>query len=124
MRDSPCRERLADAYLARQSCSVDARPGKNDEAAETATAIFVMSSTDAQVELRRFADLLTRTQPREVVCDVRRIPPSLDAVETIARLQLAAVRANATITVSRASELLTDLLLAVGFDDVFVFGSW
>jgi hypothetical protein len=101
---------------------VDARLEDSDKFAETATAIFVMSSTDARVELPRFAALLVTTEPREVVCDVRHISPSLAAVETIARLQLAAVRANATMKVSRASEALTDLLLAVGFDDLLALG--
>jgi len=87
------------------------------------TAIFIVRSTDALVEVPRLTDLLAKTEPNEVVCDVSRLSAGLDAVETIARLRLAAGRANATMRVSRAAEPVTDLLVAVGLDDVLAMGN-
>jgi hypothetical protein len=89
---------------------------------EPATAIFVVAGTDARVEVQRLNELLAIAEPSEVVCDVSRLPASLDAVETIARLQLAAKRSNVLLKVSRAVGPLNDLLVAVGLGDLLALG--
>jgi hypothetical protein len=90
----------------------------DEQDGQPATAIFVVAGTDARVEVQRLNELLAVAAPSEVICDVSRLPASLDAVETIARLQLAAKRSNALLSVSRAVGPLADLLVAVGLGGV------
>lgn len=54
-----------------------------------------------------------------VVCDVAAITdPDEEAVEALARLQLAVTRAGATLELARAGRELRDLLALLGLDDV------
>jgi hypothetical protein len=94
----------------------------DEQAGEPATAIFVVAGTDARVEVQRLSRLLAAAEPSEVVCDVSRLPANLDAVETIARLRLAAKRSNVLLRVSRAAGPLTDLVAAIGLDDALALG--
>jgi hypothetical protein len=95
-------------------CTMDG----DEQPDEPATAIFVVAGTDARVEVQRLSKLLAAAEPSEVICDVSRLPANLDAVETIARLQLAAKRSNVLLRVSRAVGPLMDLLVVVGLGDV------
>jgi ABC-type transporter Mla subunit MlaD len=101
-------------------CASDSQ--HNDHPDKETTAIFIVSGTDASAEVERLTTLLKKTRPTEIFCDVGGLPPGLDSVDTIARLQLSAARANVTLKVSRAPAALIDLLVAVGLDHVVAYG--
>ncbi|MPZ70623.1 MAG: STAS domain-containing protein [Actinobacteria bacterium] len=68
---------------------------------------------------REFGALLGSSGARVVVCDVGGlIDPDCVAVDAVARLQLAARRRGATVTLLRASNELKELLELIGLENV------
>lgn len=66
-----------------------------------------------------FSSLLETSDAQVVVCDVGGlIDPDLVAVDAVARLQLAARRRGASVTLLRASNELRELLEFIGLENV------
>ncbi len=68
---------------------------------------------------REFSALLGSSRAQVVVCDVGGlIDPDCVAIDAVARLQLAARRRGATVTLLRASNELKELLEFIGLENV------
>jgi ABC-type transporter Mla MlaB component len=66
----------------------------------------------------RICLLLAETRPTTVLCDVSGVRPDAVAVDALARLQLAAGRYGARISLIGAPQELRSLLRLVGLDEV------
>lgn len=66
----------------------------------------------------RLRRVITTSGADVVVCDVHALPANCRALETLARLQLTARRANRTIRLQRASPAVQELLELAGLADV------
>ncbi len=66
----------------------------------------------------RLGALLVATRPATVLCDVSSVAPDAVAVDALARLQLAAARDGARISLVGTSPELRGLLRLVGLDAI------
>jgi hypothetical protein len=82
---------------------------------EPLAAIYsVDDASSSTVAVADLAALIALTHAQRVVCDVGNLTPSLDAVDLVARLQLAARRLGIELELRHVSKELSDLITLVG----------
>jgi hypothetical protein len=78
---------------------------------------WVDDASSSTVAVADLAALIASSDAQRVVCDVGHLTPSLDAVDLLARLQLATRRLGIELEFRRLSEELANLIALVGLSE-------
>lgn len=95
-------------------------PPTPDRARSTALLVVAWPIAEGDIAglCERLQAIITARAASVVICDVQALPASCRTIEALARLQLTARRADATIHLQRVSPALRELIDFAGLADV------